>query len=130
MGWTARSLSSSPCRAKNFLFSTASRPALRPTQSPIQWVPEAVSPGVKCLGCEADHLPSTSGKEWWSYTSTPQYILMAAFAVCKEKHVKMEYVCLPITTGCIDLPAPPSKKKLLVGYRCYREHVISSSNST
>jgi hypothetical protein len=30
-----------------FLFTTASRTALGPTQPPIQWVPEALSPGVK-----------------------------------------------------------------------------------
>jgi hypothetical protein len=33
-----RGQSSSPGRAKNFLFSTSSRPALGPTQLPIQWV--------------------------------------------------------------------------------------------
>jgi hypothetical protein len=30
---------SSPGRVKNFLFFTASRPALGPTQPPIQWIP-------------------------------------------------------------------------------------------
>jgi hypothetical protein len=30
-----------------FLFTTASRPALGPTQLPIQWVPGALSLGVK-----------------------------------------------------------------------------------
>jgi hypothetical protein len=39
-----RSRSSSPSRVKNFLFSTSSRPALGPTQPPIQWVSGAVSP--------------------------------------------------------------------------------------
>jgi hypothetical protein len=43
-----------------FLFSTASRPALGPTQPPTQWVPEALSPGVKRLGLEADHSPSSN----------------------------------------------------------------------
>jgi hypothetical protein len=58
---------------KNFLFSTSSRPALGPTQSPIQWVPGALSPGVKLQGREADHLPPTSAevKNTWIYTSTP-----------------------------------------------------------
>jgi hypothetical protein len=35
----------SPGRVKNVLFSIASRLALRPTQPPIQWVPEALTPG-------------------------------------------------------------------------------------
>jgi hypothetical protein len=60
---------SSPGRMKNFLFSTSSRPALGLTQPPIQWVPGALSPGVKQPGCEADHSPPTSetyrrGLDW------------------------------------------------------------------
>jgi hypothetical protein len=42
-----------------FLFSTASRLALRPTQPPVQWVPGAIFPVVKLLGRGADYsLPS------------------------------------------------------------------------
>jgi hypothetical protein len=37
-----------------FLFATASRPALGPTQAPIQWVPGALYLGVKLPGREAD----------------------------------------------------------------------------
>jgi hypothetical protein len=44
-------------RGKNFLFTT-SRPVLGPNQPPLQWVPEALSPGVKWLGREADHTPN------------------------------------------------------------------------
>jgi hypothetical protein len=40
-----------------FLFTTASRTALGPTQPPIQWVPGALSLGVKRPGREADHSP-------------------------------------------------------------------------
>jgi hypothetical protein len=47
---------------KNLLFSTSSRPAMGPTQPPIQWVPGAPSPGIKWLGCEADHSPPTSAE--------------------------------------------------------------------
>jgi hypothetical protein len=47
----------SPGKVKNFLVSTSSRPALWPTQPPIQWVPGAFSPGVKQPGLEPDHSP-------------------------------------------------------------------------
>jgi hypothetical protein len=59
-------------------FSTSSRPALGPTQPPIQWVPKTLSPGVKRTGCEADHSPPTSAerKNTWTYTSTPPYAFM------------------------------------------------------
>jgi hypothetical protein len=56
-----------------FLFTTASRQALRPTQPPIQGVLRVLSPGVKRPGREAGHSPNFSAevKNEWSYTSTP-----------------------------------------------------------
>jgi len=45
-----------------FLFTTASRMALGPTQFPIDWVPGALSLGVKRPGHEADHLPPSGAK--------------------------------------------------------------------
>jgi hypothetical protein len=44
---TTEGQSSSPGKAKNFSFSTSSRPALGPTQPPIQWVPGILSLEVK-----------------------------------------------------------------------------------
>jgi hypothetical protein len=43
-----------------FLFSIALRPALSPTQSPIQWVLGALSQGVKQQERETDQSPSSS----------------------------------------------------------------------
>jgi hypothetical protein len=43
-----------------FLFTTASRAALRPTQPPIQWIPGALSPPF-----------NAEVKNAWRYTSTP-----------------------------------------------------------
>jgi hypothetical protein len=56
-----------------FPFTTASRPALGPTQSPIQWVP-----GGLCLGREADNSPPSRAEveNAWCYTSTPPYAFM------------------------------------------------------
>jgi hypothetical protein len=42
--------------------TTASRPVLGPTQPPVQWVPRALSLGVKRPGCEADPSPRSSAK--------------------------------------------------------------------
>jgi hypothetical protein len=61
------------------LFSMSSGLALGPSQPPIQWVPGALSPGVKWWGCEADNSPPASAKvkKMWIYTSTPPYAFMA-----------------------------------------------------
>jgi hypothetical protein len=68
-----------PVKIKNILFSTSSRPALGSTQTPIQWVPWALSSGVKRPVREADHLSPASWdvKKMWLYTSTPPYAFMA-----------------------------------------------------
>jgi hypothetical protein len=66
-------------RALDSVVSMLSRPALGSTQPPIQWVPGALSLGVKRSGREADHSPPTSAevKKMWIYTSTPPYAFMA-----------------------------------------------------
>jgi len=58
------------------LFTTASRPALGPTQPSMQWVPAALTPGIKRPGREADHPPPSNPgvTNVWSYTSTPPYV--------------------------------------------------------
>jgi hypothetical protein len=59
-GWTVGVLGFDSRRVLGiFLFTTASRTALGPTQPPIQWVSGALSLGVKRPGLESDHsLPS------------------------------------------------------------------------
>jgi hypothetical protein len=52
----------SPGRVKNFHFSMSSRLALGFTQPPIQWVPGALSLGVKRPVREADHSPPASAE--------------------------------------------------------------------
>jgi hypothetical protein len=59
----------SPCRPDRFWGST---------QPPIQWIPGALSPGVKRPGREADHSrpTNTEVKKMWIYTSTSPYGFM------------------------------------------------------
>jgi hypothetical protein len=73
-GWTIGVLGFDSQRGLGiFLFTTASRTALGPTHTPIQWVQGALSLGVKWPGREADHSPpsSTEVNNAWNYTSTP-----------------------------------------------------------
>jgi hypothetical protein len=49
-------------RLEIFLFTSTFRTALGPTQPPIQWVPGALSLGLKRPGHEADHSPPSSAK--------------------------------------------------------------------
>jgi hypothetical protein len=58
------SLRKSNCEGKQYTYpcSIASRPTVGPTQRPIQWEPGALSPGVKCLGSEADQSPPFNAK--------------------------------------------------------------------
>jgi hypothetical protein len=49
-----------PGRGKISLFFIVSKPVLRLTQPPTQWVLLVLSPGVKRPGCEADQLPLSS----------------------------------------------------------------------
>jgi hypothetical protein len=55
-----------------FLFTTAFRPTLGPTQPPIKWVPGAVLLGIKWPGREADHSPPASA-EVKERPSTPSW---------------------------------------------------------
>jgi hypothetical protein len=72
-------------------------------QTPIQWVSEAPSLGIKWLGNEADHSPPSSAKlkNALSYTFTPQYTFMAWFSVKKS------------TGTTLSLPLPLSSTKKL-----------------
>jgi hypothetical protein len=53
----------SPAGQRIFPVTSVSRPALRPTQPPAQWVPGVLSPGVKARPRrDADHSPPSSAE--------------------------------------------------------------------
>jgi hypothetical protein len=47
-------------QGQEYLFATVSREALRPTHPAVQWIPGALSSGVKRPGREADHLSQSN----------------------------------------------------------------------
>jgi hypothetical protein len=65
--WAGWSMVWFPIGKGIFLFSTTFRPALWLTQSPVQWVPLSLSPGVLGMVCGSDYFPPSSAKvknEW------------------------------------------------------------------
>jgi hypothetical protein len=66
-----------------FLFSIVSRPALRPTQPPMQWLLGALSLGIKQQRREADHSPPsiTEVKNSTAITFTLLYVLMVWYLI-------------------------------------------------
>jgi hypothetical protein len=80
------------------------------TQPRIQWVPGALSLGVKRPGREAHQLPPSSSefKNAWSYISTSQYVFLAwclvkhrnnfTFTFYKQKGKKVK---MKLSLGCI-----------------------------
>jgi hypothetical protein len=66
--------------------TTASKPALEPAQSPIQWVSDALFLGIKWPGRKAGHSPPLNAKvkNDWRYTSTSPIRLMAWYSVGKS----------------------------------------------
>jgi hypothetical protein len=75
LGYELDDWGSVPDRGREWfiLFTTASTPALWPTQPSVQWVPGAPSLRVKRLRREAYHSPTSNAeaKNAWSYTFTP-----------------------------------------------------------
>jgi hypothetical protein len=76
-------------------------PALGPTQTSIQLVPEVPSLGAKHPGCEGEHSPPTSAKvkNTWSYTTTPPICLHGV--VLSLKKVTRTTLPLPAVAGLI-----------------------------
>jgi hypothetical protein len=76
-----------------FLFTTASRTALGPTQPPIQWVPGTLSLGVKRAGREADHSHPSSAE------------VKELVELYLHSPIRLHGVMLSLSTGTI-LPLP------------------------
>jgi hypothetical protein len=88
-GWTIGVLGFDSRRGlENFLFTTASRTALGPTQPPIQWVTGALSLGVK-LTTHINLVPRSRMRG--AIPPFPQYVFMAW---CLVKHRDNFTFCL------------------------------------
>jgi hypothetical protein len=81
-----------------------SRPALGPSEPPLQWVSGAFSPMVKRQAREADHSPPTSAwsRKLWIYTSIPWHSLwcsaqgqlyLTLYVTCRVVHVSNKTGC-------------------------------------
>jgi hypothetical protein len=86
-----------------FLFTTASRPVLRPYQPPIQWIPGDLSLGIKRPRRETDHSPPSGAevKNAWSYTSTSPIRLHGV--VLRDNFTFHMYLKLPMHVACASL---------------------------
>jgi hypothetical protein len=83
-----------------FLFSTASRPALGPTQ----WVPEAVSPVVKRQWREADHSPPSSAEVKNvknSYITSCSKYAETVFIACFQGHLIAKTSFITPVSSCM-----------------------------
>jgi hypothetical protein len=81
MGWTAMELEFKSQYRQDFspLHFIRTSFGAHLASYPLDRVLEALSPGIKQPGHEADHSPPTSAKvkSTWIYTSTPPYLFMA-----------------------------------------------------
>jgi hypothetical protein len=71
---------------RTFIFSTASRTILGPTQPPIQWVPGALSLGVKQQGREADHSPTSNAQYAFASFKSTGITLPLPYPPCSGKY--------------------------------------------
>jgi hypothetical protein len=115
----------------SFLFTTTSRPALGPTQPPIQGVTRAVSLGFSGRGVKLTthlHLLPRSNNEW-SYTSTPPKRLHGVVLSLKKKAQGQLYFYLwQFRNRCLHSYFPNTIKMCIIvvfsSYECETLSVI------
>jgi hypothetical protein len=100
-----------------FLFTTASRPALEPTQPPIQWVLGALSLGVKRPGREADHSPPSTVEVENAWSSIPSLLQYTSMAWCSVKSTGTTLpLPLPLSYVVVDVFASASALRYVTVY--------------
>jgi hypothetical protein len=89
-GWTTGVRS--PAGAEDFSSSSVSRPALGPTQPPVQWVPGIFSPGVNAAGAWCWPLTSIycRGREW---VGAIHPLPPSAFTACSGTALPLLEIC-------------------------------------
>jgi hypothetical protein len=84
-----------------FLFTTISRPALGPTQPTTQWMPEALSLGVKWPVHKADHSPPSTAKDKCMELYLHSPIRFMAWCSVKNHRDNFTFTSYPTCTFCI-----------------------------
>jgi hypothetical protein len=92
------------------IFSMLSRPALGPTQPPIQWLRGTIPSGVKRQGREADHSPPAITKV--KKTSTPPDVFIVGWFIpiaptlehrtSVKRFVSLQFLSLTHSVGLLD----------------------------
>jgi hypothetical protein len=103
------SMIESPGRIKNFLFTTQSRPALEFTETPIQWIFGAPSPGIKRPWHELDHPPPANAeiKKMFNYLSTGTTFPFLPLICCnnsKKCRMQIRMETIQVLNFCCNSP--------------------------
>jgi hypothetical protein len=110
-----------------FLLASVYRPALGPTQPPIQLVPGALSPVVKRPGRQTDHSPPSSAeaKKEWSYDSTSPYVYIAWCLMSTRDNFTFYLHNYGVIITKLFIPTEMIKWLFLYNlYQCDKKHLI------
>jgi hypothetical protein len=80
------------------LVKKISRPVLEHTHHPVEWVPEALSPGVKQPKREADHSPLCSAEvknEWHCVSTSP----MSSWRARRLLSLPVQFIVFPASAA-------------------------------
>jgi hypothetical protein len=103
-GQGLKSTGSIPEGQESFCYSTASRPALGPTQPPIKWAPRGSFLGGKAAGEWSWPFTSISSRvqKWWSYTSTSPNVIVTLYSRETRQVLTRIAKCIDVDGGIFE----------------------------